>query len=131
MSKFIKSMSTSSIWYPACSMEACDASGLQYLWYVGRFELHVGFDRKSHKADSVSVSAQPCTQPLTLEEAKELMGSVGLKSFPPYFAGAASGTWGRSDGAVHATYRGNNQSGDHLLVIQTQLLYSNEGFLTE
>jgi hypothetical protein len=91
----------------------------------------VGFDPKSHKADSVNLSAQPCTDPLTLDEAKEVTGSVGLKSFQPYFDGAASGSWGRFDGAVHATYRGTNQSDDHLLVIQTQLLYNSEGFVTQ
>jgi hypothetical protein len=90
----------------------------------------VGFDPKPHKADSVNLSAQPCTQPLTLEEAKDLIASRGLKSFQPSFDGASSGSWGPSNGAVRATYRGN-QSDDHLLVIETRLLYSNEGFLTE
>jgi hypothetical protein len=62
---------------------ARDASGLEYVWYVGRFELRVGFDPQSHKAESVDLSAQPCKPVLTLEEATELMASLGLKSFQP------------------------------------------------
>jgi hypothetical protein len=105
-----------------------DSSGSQYRWYVGRFELIVGFDRRSHKADWVNLSAQPCTPPLTLEEAKEVMSSVGLKNFQPYFDGAAAGTWGQSDGPVHATFRGND---DHLLSIETQLLENSGAFITD
>jgi hypothetical protein len=105
-------------------------AGPNYLWYVGRFQLRVGFDRKSHKGDSVNLSAQPCQPVLTLAEAKKLMASLGLKTFSPNFSRPNSGTWGHPDDPICARYQGD-ESDDHVLVIETALLYNNEGFVGE
>lgn len=105
-------------------------AGPNYLWYVGRFQLRVGFDRKSHKGDSVNLSAQPCQPVLTLAEAKKLMASLGLKTFSPNLSRPNSGTWGHPDDPICARYQGD-ESDDHVLVIETALLYNNEGFVGE
>jgi hypothetical protein len=94
--------------------------GLDYIWYIGRFQLRVGFDRDSRKADSVNLSAQPYKQVLTLDEAKKLMASLGLKTFRPYYDGGNFGTWENPNQTIHAIYLS-----DHVLGIQTPLFYNN------
>jgi hypothetical protein len=100
------------------------------MWYVGRFQLLVDFDRTSHKGDLVNLSAQPCQPVLTLDEAKKLMASLGLKTFKPYSNRPNSGTWGHPDDAIYARYQGD-ESDDHILVIETALLYNKDGFVGE
>jgi hypothetical protein len=103
-------------------------AGFEYTWYVGRFKLHVSFDRRLHKADSVSLSAQPCKPALTLDEAKKVMASLGLKNFQP-INNTNSCSWGHEDGAVYASYAGG-ASDDHRLSIQTSLFYEG-GFISD
>jgi hypothetical protein len=103
--------------------------GLDYTWYVGRFQLGIGFDRRSHKADAVNISAQPCQTALTLDEAKKLMASLGLKTSRSNSNRANSAVWGDPDEAVYASYRGGESGGAGLL-IQTSL-FQRGGFIED
>jgi hypothetical protein len=74
------------------------------MWYVGRFQPLMHFDRTSHKGDLVILSAQPCQRVLTPDEAKKLMASLGLETFKPYSNRANSGTWSHPDDGIYPRY---------------------------
>ena len=107
-----------------CSRENAD---FDYTWYVGRFKLYVSFDRKSHKADSVDLRAQPCKPFLTLDEAKKVVAPLGLKNLRQTYD-ADGGSWDHDNEAIYARYLGG-ESGDPRLSIQTSLY--NEGFISD
>jgi hypothetical protein len=100
-------------------------AGFEHTWYVGRFKLHVSFDRKSQKADSVALLAQPCKPVLTLDEAKKAVASLGLKNFQPTYD-TNGGSWGHDDEAIYARYFSSG-SGNPWLSIQTSLY--NQSFI--
>jgi hypothetical protein len=73
----------------------------------------------------------PVTGPaLTLDEAKKLMASLELKNFKPSFSRPNSGTWGPPGRCYLCPVPGRSID-DHILVIETVLLYNNDGFVGE
>jgi hypothetical protein len=58
------------------------------------------------------------------------MASLGLKNFSHLLAPPNSGTSGHSDDPICARYQGD-ESDNHILVIETALLYNSDGFVGE